>query len=389
MVSRQAWRKAWWQAHKWIGLALMIFLIPLGLSGIVLAWDDAIDHAINPQRYAVHGGATLQPSAYAAAASQTLQPGERLSQIRYPKDDGPVVVMAMGAPGGGKHDGAKNEGGKHASGGKGRHGPLRRATIWLDPQSGRVLDVMRGDTGLVRFAHNFHGMLFIPGGPGRALVGLLGIAMFLMALGGVWLWWPPIGQWVKGLRWQRGDRRLDTNLHHRVGFWIALPLAAQAFTGVWMAWPQMMSTIGLGAARVGPMERARMVPAADTRLTVDQALVAAQAAVPGKPVSVAWPVGDDGPWRISLRGKGGDMQVDDATGAATPAPPRGDGGLAMAMRHYHDGTTLGPIWRVLMVLWGLAPTVLGITGVMMWLRGRRWRADLAKRRDEREPVAAS
>ena len=59
--------------------------------------------------------------------------------------------------------------------------------------------------------------------------------MFLMALGGVWLWWPPIGQWVKGLRWQRGDRRLDTNLHHRIGFWIALPLAAQAFTGVWMA----------------------------------------------------------------------------------------------------------------------------------------------------------
>ena len=151
----------------------------------------------------------------------------------------------------------------------------------------------------------------------------------------------------------------------------------------------MMSTIGLAAARVGPMERARMAPVADTHLTVDQALAAAQGAASGEPASVAWPVGDDGPWRISLRGKGGDKLVDEATGTATPAPPRGDGGLAMAMRHYHDGTTLGPIWRVLMVLWGLAPTVLGITGITMWLRGRRWREDLAKRRDEREPVAAS
>jgi uncharacterized iron-regulated membrane protein len=374
MASRQAWRKAWWQIHKWIGLALMILLIPLGLSGIVLTWDDAIDHALNPQRYAVQGEASLAPSAYAAAAGMVLKPNEHLSQIRYPEDGGPVLAMAAGA-----------SGGKH-------RGPPQRISIWLDPQSARVLDVARGDGGLIRFAHNFHGMLFIPGGPGRALIGLLGIAMFLMAAGGVWLWWPPIGSWVKGLRWQRGDRRLDTNLHHRVGFWIALPLAAQAFTGVWMAWPQMMATIGLAQTRGGAMG-GRAAPAETTALTPDQALAVAQAHVagqhaPGRTVSIAWPAGDQGAWRISLAGKGGDVQVDDATRAVTPASPRGDGGLAGAMRHYHDGTLLGPIWRVLLVLLGLSPTLLGITGILMWLRGRRWRARAATRkRKVLEPVA--
>jgi uncharacterized iron-regulated membrane protein len=381
MASRQAWRKAWWQVHKWLGLALMILFVPLGLSGIVLAWDDAIDHALNPQRYAVHGAATLPPSAYAAAASGALGPGARVSQIHYPKEAGPVVVTAMAAAQGGheKHD--------HDGGGRGKSGRMPRSTVWLDPQSARVLDVQKADGGLVRVAHDFHGSLFVPGGPGRALVGLLGISMFLMAVAGIWLWWPPVGSVLKGFRWRRGDRKLDTNLHHLAGFWIALPLAAQAFTGVTMAWPQMMATIGLAPARSGPMERARMMPAAATHLVVDQALADAQASKPGKPAMIAWPVSDSGQWRVTI-GKG-EMLVDDATGAATAAPPRGDGGFAMAMRHYHDGTTLGTPWRVLMILFGLSPTLLAITGLTMWLRGRRWRKAAERKDVVREPVAAA
>lgn len=388
MASRQALRTAWWQIHKWIGLILMIILIPLGLSGVVLAWDDAIDHALHPQRFAVQGTATQAPSIYARAAVASLRPDERLSQIRYPKGEGPVVVNAIAVP---SHGADAGPAGTHKAGGA-RRGPPRRVTLWLDPSSARVLDVDRDGGGIVRIAHDFHGMLFIPGGVGRALVGLLGVAMFLMAVGGVWLWWPPVGSWFKGLRWQRGDRRLDTNLHHRVGFWIALPLAAQAFTGVWMAWPQMLAVTGLAAPHVGPMERARMVPAATPALSPNQALAAVRAATAGAPVSVAWPVGDKGPWRIQVRGAQGSAEslVDDATGAVSPAPPRGDGGLAMAMRHYHDGTTLGPVWRALLVLLGFSPTVLGVTGLLMWLRGRRWRAEAARRQHgSREPVAAA
>ena len=412
MGSRQAWRKAWWQVHKWLGLALMILFVPLGLSGIVLAWDDAIDHALNPQRYAAHGPVALPPSAYAAAASGALGPGALISQIRYPKEDGPVVVMAMAAPRGDRANGGDGKG-RAAPGGEGRHrhhhddqdqaqgrsqaqpqnnggkakgGRMPRATVWLDPRSGRVLDVQKGDGGLVRLAHNFHGNLFVPSF-GRALVGLLGVSMFLMAVGGIWLWWPPIGSVLKGFRWRRGDRKLDTNLHHLAGFWIALPLAAQAFTGVWMSWPQMMAAAGLAPAHNGPMERARMVPSAATKLTADQALADAQASAPGRPAMIAWPIGDSGQWRVTVGRR--ELLVDDGTGAASPAPPRPGNGLAMAMRHYHDGTTLGTPWRVLMVLFGLSPTLLAITGLTMWLRGRRWRKAAAARQGRvREPVAA-
>lgn len=367
-VSRQGLRKAWLKVHRWVALALMVLLIPLGLSGVVLAWDDAIDQAINPQRYAISGTATLAPSAYIAAARATLGPDERVSMLRYPDKDGPVTLMATTVP---KDKGVRHQGGQA--------GPPKRVTLWLDPPSARMLDRESGDGGLVRLAHAIHGNMLLPAF-GRAVVGCLGVAMFLLAGSGVWLWWPPMGRWVRGLRWGRGDRRLDTNLHHTIGFWIALPLAAQAFTGAWIAWPQMIAMVGLG----GPAaNRPRPTPLAIPNLAPDAALAAARALTPGAPIAIAWPTtGKDGAWRVTLdTAKGSsDIGVDDATGAAKLAKKREGGGLADAVRRLHDGRTLGFYWRMVMVLIGLSPTMLGITGLLMWLRGRRWRTRKPVRR---------
>ncbi|MDQ2878354.1 MAG: PepSY domain-containing protein, partial [Pseudomonadota bacterium] len=51
-MSKLALRRAWFQVHKWIGLILAILIIPLCLTGSALVWDQALDHALNPQRYA-------------------------------------------------------------------------------------------------------------------------------------------------------------------------------------------------------------------------------------------------------------------------------------------------------------------------------------------------
>src|ERR1700754_145247 len=95
MASRQALRKAWWQIHKWGGLSLMALLIPLGLSGVVLAWDDAIDHALNPRRYAASGAPVLAPTAYAEAALKAIHSDERVQTLRYPDDGGPMLITAI------------------------------------------------------------------------------------------------------------------------------------------------------------------------------------------------------------------------------------------------------------------------------------------------------
>ena len=40
------------------------------------------------------------------------------------------------------------------------------------------------------------------------------------------------------------------------------------------------------------------------------------------------------------------------------------------MRQIHDGNDMGIVWQTIIFLAGLAPAILGITGVVMWLRRR-------------------
>jgi uncharacterized iron-regulated membrane protein len=365
MTSRLGLRRLWFQAHKWIGLILMILLIPLALTGSALVWGEALDHAINPARYAVSGAPALPPSAYVAAAAKALKPGERIASLRYPEGVGPVIVSAA-RPGGGAQ------------------GPVARTNIWLDPGSARVLDVAGSNAGVLRWVHAFHGSLTVPG-VGRQIVGWLGVAMFFSCLSGLWLWWPTMGSWARGLRWRRG-RTLDHNLHHMLGFWIALPLAMLCFTGAWISFPAFFGS----PPRGGDTARTRAAPAESTRRTVDDALAAVRARAKGAPATIAWPTGDHGAWRITLRTAGdtADYSMDDATGAFAKPPGAPGGGPARAMRRWHDGTGMGPIWQALIFLAGLSPAVLGVTGLLMWLRTRGWRGAAKPRRRGIEVVAA-
>ena len=36
-------RRAWFQVHKWLGIALAILIIPISLSGAALVWHDWLD----------------------------------------------------------------------------------------------------------------------------------------------------------------------------------------------------------------------------------------------------------------------------------------------------------------------------------------------------------
>jgi len=85
-------RNFWFQVHKWIGLILAILIIPLCVTGAALVWDEALDHGLNPQRYAVSGAQTLDPQLYAQAARTVLKPGDRIQSITLPNGDGPLEL---------------------------------------------------------------------------------------------------------------------------------------------------------------------------------------------------------------------------------------------------------------------------------------------------------
>ena len=367
-MTKLKWRRTWFSVHKWIGLILAILIIPLCVSGAALVYDEALDHALNPARYATSGTARLSPKAYVDAAAPRLKPGERVAQLTFPAEDGPVIVAAAGAAA------------------QLRPGPPQRTNVYLDPPTARVLEVGSSAGGLLRFLHVLHGSLQIPGGWGRTIVGWIGVAMMISAFTGLWLWCPTVGSVRRALRWGR-HRNLDTNLHQTFGFWICLPLFVLSLTGAWIAFPAFFGALTGGGAPRGPdrMMQARARPVATTRLSVDQAVARAAALLPGAVRSVTWPTEKKPDWTVAIgKGRGRAVSVADDGGVAALSPaPAGQGGAMPLVRAIHEGSVGGPVWRLIVFLGGLIPAMLAVTGVIMWWRARGWKAQLAARQRTR------
>ncbi|WP_375271803.1 PepSY-associated TM helix domain-containing protein [Sphingomonas sp.] len=380
-MNKLKWRKAWFQVHKWIGLLLVALIIPISLTGAALVWHDALDRLVNPARYAVSGQALLPLDRYVAAARTRMAPGDRVANLVLPEEgNGPVTVTVAGAP---------------KPGARPQPGPPPRTMIFLDPPSARVLDVASNRGGLVRTLHVLHGSLMVPG-VGRSIVGWIGVAMMLSSFTGLWLWWPTVGRWARGLRWKR-HRNTDTNLHYLTGFWVALPLFVLSLTGAWISFPAFFGAlVGEGARGPGGPGggRAAMMRA---RPLDRPALPLAQVVARAKPVgpearlrTIVWPTDLKSDWTVSY-----DTQpmrtvtVADDSGVAAPERSRGGPSVARWMRRIHDGTDMGWLWQAIIFAGGVIPALLGVTGVIMWWRARGWKADLARRqRAKRVAVAA-
>lgn len=359
-------RKAWFQVHKWIGLILAIVIVPLCLTGSALVWDQALDHLLNPQRYATTAGPALSPDKLAVAAQAALQPGELIASLRVPSAAGAPAIASSGPTP------SKVQ------------GPAPRTNVYLDPATGRVIEVSNSRSGAIMVMHLIHGSLMLPS-IGRQIVGWIGVAMLISSISGIWLWWPTMGSWVRGLRWRR-HRNLDTNLHHLLGFWIALPLFALSLTGAWIAFPQFFGPLVGENGRpmgFGP-DRAAMAtakPLAMPATALGTAAAAALALAPGTITQIAWPTDYKARWQFTIkpsRGKPATIAVDDASGRASIASDmdRGQAGIARLMRQIHDGTGMGILWQTIVFLGGLLPALLAVTGVVMWWRARGWRARL-------------
>jgi uncharacterized iron-regulated membrane protein len=368
-------RRLWLNVHLWIALSLVALLVPISISGGLLVWHDEIDSVINPKRYAVTGPqVSLQPSEYlakaeAAVADDPTKP--RATALRYPEPGWPVRVVMRAQP---------REAGTRP----------RLLNVYLDPPTGKTLDVVDFRASFFGFLHVFHENLTIPEYSGRQIVGWAGVGMLILSLTGIWLWWPRGGNFLNGLRWRRSSL-FTFNLHNLLGFWISLPLAVVSATGIYLSFPQTareaMSSIAPMTPQ-GPRGFGGQI-AQRTALTADQALAAALAAEPnGKPVALFLPVQQrERPltWRVQIsRAGSGDIvtvTTDDQSGQTSPAmmPLSGDRAAAW-IRWIHEGSRGGPVWAIVVTLTGIFPTIFAVTGIIMWLRKRSDRKEMAGKR---------
>jgi uncharacterized iron-regulated membrane protein len=357
-------RQTLFTVHMWIGLILGLLLAALGLSGSLLVYDDALANLINPPPRATTAGEPLPLSMIQDIAGETVGGHGQMQIILSQNPSEAISVRLGGISVMGNMPGMKMER-RPPSG----NGPGRGLEIFIDPVSGEVLGTRTALLPpILIFAHQLHGN-FLMGRDGRSLVvGWLGAAMLLLGISGLVLWWPRRGQWkyaffvrptARGVRFHR-------ELHAATGIWIFFIFMAVSFSGVVLAWPQ---TLGSDPQRAVPAVEAT----GGKRLGATEAIIAAGAAVPGlSPRSVTIPARPDQAISVNYLSNGAvaaTVFVDPYRGKVLSVRDPSANFMAW-MRPVHQGS-LGPVWRFLVFLSGLVPSLFVVTGMIMWWKKRR------------------
>ena len=240
----------------------------------------------------------------------------------------------------------------------------------------------------------------------------MALALLLLCLTGLILWWPGVRRALSALVLHRRAswRRFNWDLHAVVGFWLCLPLAVVTFTGLYFAFPKPTAALTILASG-GSFAQARAddepppkpvhpTPATNpATLSLDEALTRARQLLPAEapPAYMTIP----GPKASSYYATGYyagslpysqlvSITFDAHTGELLNRTDTRDGIRGKRLIQYfftvHFGSfggegLLGLLVKALWVLLGVAPAALALTGLLMyWNRKlnplrKRWLAN--------------
>ena len=375
--------------HMWVGLILGVLLAALGLSGSLIVYDQEIANFFDAPPHAATAGMPLpltmiQGTARHIAEDKGLDGGQmQIMPPQKPRD--PVVVRLGGISPMGAVPGASREGGGERRGARRTEGAGGRGLqIFIDPVSGEVLGSRKSVLPpFLTFAHQLHGNFLMSRETGRPLVGWLGVAMCILGITGLVLWWPKRGQWKYAFKVRAAARglRFHRELHAATGIWIFFVFMAVSFSGVVIAWPQ---TLGLNPPGFNPRQMPKVAVQDTKRLGATEAVIAAQTAMPDLvPRVITIPARPDAPITVGYLSNGAmnaQVLVDPYSGKVLQVRDQSERFLAW-MRPVHDGSLNG-VWRFLVFLSGLVPLLFVVTGVVMWAKKRKRRIPMTTMTDE-------
>lgn len=364
--SRRRVRSAVVVVHRWLGLVAGLLLVVIGLSGSALVFRQEIDEALNPELLRVAPAPTRVPMQQLLDAARRAFPDEAPSRIRMPRTPEGVVEVWLG------------------------RAPSRY--VYVDPYRGTVLGARRPTEFLTGWLFYLHTKL-LAGAAGERVVGVGALVLAALSLTGLVLWRPrrrprrPARAAIAGA----GRTRTAYDLHRAVGFYSSAFLLIAALTGASLVFHEAFERMIYGLTRTPPKPAIPLAisPPGRPSLPLDSLLAIAERAQPGGTISYIYLADAPGasfrvrkrlPPEIHPNGRSY-VALDPRTGAVLGVV---DGGRAPAgARVYnalyplHIGIGGGTAVRVLVLVVGLAPALLCVTGALQWWRrvSRRRRRD--------------
>lgn len=361
------------QLHLWIGLTAGLVFVLAGITGSLLVFYVEIDRWLDPQIAAAAPAANAPRASYASMlrALRAAHPARTGAwRLEMPMDALAPVAARYIKPRETEHLG---------------FAPL---LAWIDPATSQVsTSRFWGDTAMT-WIYDLHYTLLLDR-DGRLIMAIVGLVLMISLALGVALWWPR-GNWRRALTLKRGasrERRVY-DLHKLGGVYGLALLVVLCATGVMLEVPQYANPI---VERVSPLYRPpalqSQASSGGVRIDVDTAVEIAQRRFPT--ATLRWietPAGSHGVYRINLRQPGEpsrrfprtNVWIDQYSGAvlAVRDPRANSGGDTLLdwLHPLHSGEAFGMTGRLLILVSGVLPVLLFVTGLMRWQHKRgRWR----------------
>ena len=189
-------RRALFQVHLWIGIALGLYILMISATGSVLVYRNELYRAATPEPIISKGSSGPRlTDAQLTAAARHLYPGYRVVKIFRPANLDQAVDVSLS------------------------RGDKIRGRLF-DPRSGSDLgDPVPTGFWLVSKVLDLHDNL-LAGPTGRKVNGVGALALLALGVTGLAIWWPGIKTWRRSLALQRGVgwKRLTWHLHSMIGF---------------------------------------------------------------------------------------------------------------------------------------------------------------------------
>jgi uncharacterized iron-regulated membrane protein len=349
--------------HLWIGLVAGALFCLSGLSGSVLVFDDELDAYFNSEIWHIEPQSGPIRLNEATDKIQSVFPNRPLLYARLPREPNHSIEYWIGG-----------------------EEPQR---VYINPWSLDILGVRGEYAGLLGFLNDLHVHL-LAGAQGSFANGLLGLVLLIMVLIGLWLAWPGWRRLLKTLRIPRKGPRVVRwfTMHRSVGLILWPLLFISALTGATMVFHKQTNA-ALIALFGGPgLPKPPQVKLSASRPALkspDELLKTAESVMPDASATwIQFPSRPSAPFIVRLRylddphpNGTSYVALDVATGEVLMNFNANHAGIGQQIADLkyplHIGTALGLPGRIVMLVAGLAPTLLFVTGVYTWWRKRQKR----------------
>ncbi|MEP6690411.1 MAG: PepSY-associated TM helix domain-containing protein [Gemmatimonadaceae bacterium] len=344
--------------HRWLALAVGLFLVLIALSGAALVFEGAIDRGLNASLWHVTSASDVPLSLDTLAArARAASGGPAVTAVSLSNAQDRAWVFS-------------------AAGG---------LQLFVNPYSGAVQGTRGADArerSLARRIHVFHETL-MAGGVGHVIVGVVSILAVLLVLGGVVLWWR---RRIVRVSARASWKRVLFDLHHALGICASVVLLLMAASGATIMYRALGEMIGKLDGSPPPKRASPSVPASGAQvISADSAAAIARGALAGASLmNLQLPRGGKDPVVAAMRfeedhtpaGRSR-VYIDQYTGVVLAVENTRTAALGTRInnlkRSIHTGDLFGKPTQVLWLLAALVMATQVVTGTAMWWNARRAR----------------